>query len=383
MGLTDAGFQCIKAYDNWPAAVDTFGRNICETVDEFDLRFHPSIPHCDVIAGGPPCQGFSSAGRRHCADERNSFVGRFAELVANHLPTVFIFENVEGFSRPAAVDCYGFVAPAHSCWLLHPSSENKRRQFWDTTTRKRVIAIGGLGFDPGFPQWTHHASGAPGSNMVAKGLPQTPSLNEAISNMPRATIKPPGHLSDHWYRPFNDEDLERVTLLRQGDRMRDLPERLWHTSYKRRAFRRVMDGTPVEKRGGAPAALRRLVGDEPSKAITSGTLRDFVHPCYNRPLTLREAARLQTYPDWFEFEGSPTDRMQMIANSVPIGFATRIGESVINNLRLPKIVRNTDGKLISFVPTFAKGMSPALEETCNIVRNEFGGTLWPAHQNPF
>lgn len=373
LGLINAGFKCIKAYDIWPAAVATFGNNVCETVEEFDLRHNPHIPDCDVIAGGPPCQGFSSAGRRKDNDERNTFVGMFAAMVANHRPAFFIFENVEGFlTAGGGKFVLDLLRPlVFEGYFVHLRKVNVAN-FGVPQHRKRVIAIGGLGFDPGFPRWTHHASGAPGSHLAAHGLPNTPSLVEAIADLPEPTTEPPGNLADHWYRPFSDSDMERVSWLRPGEGMKDLPERLWHASYRRRAFRRVMDGTPVEKRGGAPAAIRRLIGDQPSKAITSGSLRDFVHPDQDRPLTIREAARIQTYPDWFEFEGSLTDRINMIANSVPVHFATEIGRSVLNNFRQPEPVRRTRGKLISFVPTLAEGMSPALKQTCDLVRNEFG-----------
>jgi DNA (cytosine-5)-methyltransferase 1 len=77
--------------------------------------------------------------------------------------------------------------------------------------------------------------------------------------------------------------------------MKDLPEHLQHESFQRRAFRRVMDGTPVEKRGGAPSGLKRLFANEPSLTITSTATREFVHPAEDRLLTLRECARLQTF----------------------------------------------------------------------------------------
>lgn len=73
----------------------------------------------------------------------------------------------------------------------------------------------------------------------------------------------------------------------------------------------MIDGTPTEKRGGAPAGVRRLCADEPSKAITSGSLHEFLHPTEDRALTLREAARLQAFPDGFEFVGSQSERPQM------------------------------------------------------------------------
>ena len=81
--------------------------------------------------------------------------------------------------------------------------------------------------------------------------------------------------------------------------MKDLPQSLQHDSFKRRASRRVCDGTPSEKRGGAPSGLKRLSYDEPCLTITSAAPSEFVHPTQNRTLTIRECARIQTFPDAF------------------------------------------------------------------------------------
>src|SRR5262249_38211253 len=147
-----------------------------------------------------------------------------------------------------------------------------------------------------------------------------------------------------------------------GERMRDLPEHLWHESYRRRAFRRVMDGTPSERRGGAPAGLRRLLREEPSKAITGGALRDFLHPTEHRTLTLRECARLQTFPDCWDFAGSKADKIQVIGNAVPPLLALKIAELLIRDLDQPSCDSSGNGRLLSFVPTASAGMSPALEK---------------------
>src|SRR5258706_14860618 len=124
----------------------------------------------------------------------------------------------------------------------------------------------------------------------------------------------------------------RARRLKQGQRMRDLPEELWHESYKRRAYRRVMDGTPLEKRGGAPAGLRRLRANEPSKAITGAAINEFIHPTEDRPLTVRECARIQTFPDNFVFVGSRRDRAQQIGNAVPPDFAAAIARTLLCDL---------------------------------------------------
>ena len=152
--------------------------------------------------------------------------------------------------------------------------------------------------------------------------------------------------------------------------MRDLPEQLWHQSYKRRAYRRVMDGTPTDRRGGAPAGVRRLSWDEPSKAITGGALNEFLHPRENRPLTVRECARLQTFPDSFRFSASRRDSVQLIGNAVPPLLAERIADAV--RASLPMCANAPErGALISFIPTLSTGMSPILAEVVDRISARF------------
>ncbi|MBC6422120.1 MAG: DNA cytosine methyltransferase [Hormoscilla sp. SP5CHS1] len=108
----------------------------------------------------------------------------------------------------------------------------------------------------------------------------------------------------HQLKQVNSLTQQRINLLAPGATMKDLPKHLQHASFNRRATRRVMDGTLTEKRGGAPNGLKRLLAKEPSLTITSASPREFVHPIENRLLTLRECARLQSFPDWYEFQGS-------------------------------------------------------------------------------
>ena len=114
--------------------------------------------------------------------------------------------------------------------------------------RKRVIAIGGLNWDPGFLAPTHSTFGAPGAHLVNRvELPRTPSFDQAMKGLPDATVGNGRNLHDpfdHSYSPFSENDQARASAMKQGQRMRDLAEELWHPSYRRRAYRRVMDGTP-------------------------------------------------------------------------------------------------------------------------------------------
>jgi len=154
--------------------------------------------------------------------------------------------------------------------------------------------------------------------------------------------------------------------------MRDLPEEYWHDSYKRRANRRVKDGTPTERRGGAPAGIRRLKGDEPCKAITSGARTEFIHPSENRNLTLRECARAQSFPDEFQFKGTVAERALLIGNAVAPLMAETLARTLIEDLRcLSNSAELESGELLSFVPTLSSGMSPALRNTTDILSRVF------------
>jgi DNA (cytosine-5)-methyltransferase 1 len=153
--------------------------------------------------------------------------------------------------------------------------------------------------------------------------------------------------------------------------MADLPEELWHDSYRKRAFRRVKDGTPTERRGGAPSGIRRLRPDEPSKAITGGSLRDFLHPKENRSLTIRECAILQTFPLTFQLFGSQADRIQLVGNAVPPLFAFAIAKCLKIDLERLSDREEGPGELLSFVPTLSTGMSPALESITKQVQLRF------------
>ena len=371
LGLAKAGFRAAYSADSWEAAVSTFRRNLHEA-DATELREDSSLPKTDVIVGGPPCQGFSSAGCRRPDDPRNSLVSVFARMVARHLPTAFIFENVEGFLTAAeGRRVFDLLDPlVNAGYRIHLRKVNAAN-YGVPQHRKRIVAIGGLGWDPSFPEPTHVAEGVPGSMRTAsQGLPRAPTVRAALDGLPPASPTPPGNPTDHFAKPLEGVDMERAIALAPGMTMKDLPEGLRHPSYQRRAFRRVMDGTPTECRGGAPAGIRRLLPDQPSKAITSGATTEFLHPFEQRTLTLRECARLQTFPDDFVFQGSKADRALLIGNAVPPRLAEALGRTLLIDLQ-SKTDRQSPGALLSFVPTASEGTSPALARLIAAVGERF------------
>lgn len=371
LGFIEAGFDVLIAGDNAAAAVETYRENLGPHAEWLDLSGEVRLPPSDVIAGGPPCQSFSSAGRRRDDDHRGTLVRRFAEIIVAQRPRAFVFENVEGFlTAGGGARVLDLLEPVIAAGYRVHLRKINAANFGVPQHRKRVLAIGGLGWEPTFPAPTHSAFGAPGARRAASHLPLTPTLDEALAGLPEPSDSPPGEPPDHFSRPLRDLDRVRAEAMNPGQTMRDLPEDLWHSSYRRRAFRRVMDGMPTERRGGAPAGLRRLRADAPSKAITSGARSEFLHPTAQRLLTLRECARIQTFPDSFRFVGTASDRALLIGNAVPPRLARAVADSLLADLAA---ARSDDGEgaLLSFVSTLADAMSPALARTTDLVARRF------------
>jgi DNA (cytosine-5)-methyltransferase 1 len=370
-GFQRAGFRVSFAADFCSAALKTYRANFNHPALLADLSIPVVIPRVSVIVGGPPCQGFSSAGARRAGDHRNNLVSSFADIVAQMLPSAFVFENVEGFltgeGGARVIDLLDPLLKAG--YRIHLRKVNAAN-FGVPQHRKRVVAIGGLGWNPSFPDFTHTAFGAPGAMLASRHLPLTPSIMETLAGLDRPSLEAPGVPQGHFYKPLSGIDLERAEALEPGMTMRDLPEELHHESYKRRANRRVMDGTPTEQRGGAPAGVRRLNPHEPSKSITGGARSEFLHPLENRNLTIRECARLQTFPDDFSFHGTVSEQIQLIGNAVPPLFAYQIAKSLMRDMTIRQ-QHYREGALLSFVPTLSNGSSPALQSVVNMVNREF------------
>ena len=371
LGFRAAGFRITVAKDANPSAVATYHTNVGEHVELDQITEESTLPEATVFIGGPPCQGFSSAGLRRTGDARNTLVSVFAGLIVKYRPSAFVFENVEGFltgeDGARVIDLLEPLVDAG--YRIHLRKVNAAN-YGVPQHRKRVVAVGGFGWDPTFPEPTHAAYGAPGAHLVGSDLPPAPTLHDALAGLPAASSQSPGVPSGHFVGRLSEKELERLMALKPGQSMRDLPEHLWHETFARRANRRVQDGTPTESRGGAPHGIKRLRGDQPSKAITSMARSEFVHPVEDRYLTLRECARIQGFPDDFRFEGSQADQALVIGNAVPPRFAYAIA----SQLKLDLVTRccgTLPGRLLSFVPTASRGMSPALAKITEQVHSRF------------
>lgn len=363
MGFKNAGIDIIAAFENADAAIAAynmnFGANICQNVDlescDFSrLRNKLGLRRgeLDLIIGGPPCQGFTTAGNRFWDDPRNKSAQNYAQALEAFHPRWFMMENVEGMLTTASgtyvVEC---IKKMISLGYAVSLKKIYMQEYAVPQRRKRVIVVGnreGKKFE--FPDPIERASGA-----ICKDSSFT--LREAIGDLESCDIPE----IDHVRKNESGIRSERISALGIGQTMKDLPEHLRHDSFKRRASRRVCDGTPSEKRGGAPSGLKRLPYDEPCLTITSAATSEFVHPTQNRTLTIRECARVQTFPDSFLFCGTDAQKMLQIGNAIPPVFAEQMAKQIIACDK--NALDEVRPSLAKFDLTKATAMSPALQRT--------------------
>lgn len=343
-----------------------------------------------IIIGGPPCQGFSTAGARNTSDPRNMLIFNYLAIVEKLSPNWFVFENVEGIlTSNQGLDLTNLVREFIKIGYSIKLQKVNFAAYGVPQTRKRVLIIGNkFGIDFSFPE--ENFSFDSGKSKKYSNNPMAPSLNFALSGLGYPSSNKREYTNYQTSSPTNwfdalmrsdntsqkltqhfttqPHDLKMLELLQPGQTMKDLPAEFWHDSFKRRANRRVLDGIPSEKRGGAPSGVKRLHGHMQSLTITGAASREFIHPTENRSLTLRECARLQSFPDKYQWTGNSASVMQQIGNAVPPLAAESIATHISNiegsfgsGLQAKK--QNGKPRLLGFLLTEASGMSPALKTT--------------------
>lgn len=324
LGLQAAGFDILLAADFWPVAVDTYRRNFshplvcadlgtCSASDIFSKANIPPRP-VDLVVGGPPCQGFSVQRIGPDADHRNNLVLRFAKLVAELSPRYFIMENVPGLAGKRgssqldafmdAVAASGFEAEAK---LVNAAD------YGVPQIRKRIIVLG----------WHRHLarpiSFPPPTHALANYL----TVWDAIGDLPSPALPgertPPDPL--HKATRLSDLNRERLKYIPPGGGMQDLPVHMRVNCHKAGA-----------DKIGHRYVYGRLDATRSSSTITarfdSFTRGRFAHPRQDRNITLREGARLQTFPDSFLFAGNQEEIAAQIGNAVPPRLAQAFGTAV-------------------------------------------------------
>src|SRR5712692_899450 len=349
LGLHNAGLSVLVGADSDPWAVETYGANMpCLTYrgdlsDPAELLSHLKgwgIFRVDVIAGGVPCQPFSRAGRskirslvaariRHEEDARADLWQSFIRVVGELKPKAVVLENVPDLAEwDGGAVLIGFCDALRTLGYDTDARILNAYEHGVPQYRTRLFIIGvrpGIRFqwpaiDSVRPTLWDAISDLPeiaGGNRVER-LPYGGPLN-AFQRRMRHGLDPSdeGWIDDHIVREVRADDLEAFRLLPEGGKYRDLPQHL----------RRYRSDIFKDK-------YNRLVRSGLSRTITAHIARDgywYIHPVQHRTLSVREAARIQTFPDSFRFAGEPSHRLRQIGNAVPVLVGEAIGEAVVES----------------------------------------------------
>lgn len=302
LGYQLAGFQELLAVEWDNNAVETFRTNfpdvpvyhgdICKLSSDECMRLAGVKPgELDVLDGSPPCQGFSTSGKRKFNDPRNSLFKEFARLLNDLQPKVFVMENVTGMIKGYMKQAYLQVVKAlRECGYRVRGEVMNAMYFEVPQNRERVIIIGtrnDLGTEPSHP------------NPKAKPI----NVFEAFSDVDNRTFCNTDY-SKH--RRGKYKICELMRLMKQGE-----------TASK------YLD------RGGF--SLVRLDEKKPSPTLQKvfpGSNINVVHPTENRQITIEEAKRLASFPDAFVFLGAYRSQWARIGNSVPPNLMKAIAEHI-------------------------------------------------------
>lgn len=312
LGFEDAGYNIILGIDNWSDALKTFSFNhqasktLCQDLSQIDIKEFirlKGIKDIDVIIGGPPCQGFSIAGKRVLDDERNLLYKSFLKFVELLKPKAFLMENVpnilsmgKGIVKANIINDFSNIGYTLSINKLTASD------FGVPQNRKRAFFVGlrkGQIFE--FPKPT--AIDKINTQDAISDLPDvdlTDKANYTIVAQSSYQIKMRSgsqFVYNHQLTSHKPKTVEIIALVPDGGNYKNLPEKLKDT-------RKVN------------IAWTRLNSQKPSFTIDTGHRHHF-HYKFNRVPTVRESARIQSFPDKFVFLGSKTSQYKQVGNAVP------------------------------------------------------------------
>ena len=368
LGVVQSGFDLRFAVEIDPHAARTHHENLPGIVLDTDIQrldersflgaAGVGVGELDLLFAGPPCQGFSMIGPRKISDLRNSLSREVLRATAVLRPKAVVIENVPGLltlangrylaSILSSLRTEGYQA---SC------AELLAAQYGAPQMRWRLVIIAWrddldipAGF--GFPRPTHGSAGigelvsnSTISDELYKGLLTTrvalgdlPVIQageslETYGGRPRHEFQVAartrfdgrrmrsGELYDHYAAALCPLTLERIRLLAPGQDWRDLPFELLPPSMQR-ALRK--DHTRRYRRmtwDGVPRSIITRFRDPKSG--------EYIHPEQNRTISIREAARVQGFPDWFAFSGPNTSKYTQVGNAVPVPLAREIASEVM------------------------------------------------------
>lgn len=362
LGLLDAGFDVRLSSDRDAACEATHVRNMphvpfiqasIEDLTASALLGAAGLQagELDLLVGGPPCQGFSIIGQRVIWDPRNGLVKHFLELASALKPRCVMIENVPGLATLGGGAVLRDIGRAfEEAGYAVECAELLAAQYGVPQMRWRMFFIGwriDQGRSGGFPFPTHGRAGigdlVPNRTISAGDMEDFVTIGDAIGDLPiieaggSATEyggRPTGRyqlamraaagrlLHNHYAARLSKQNLARIRALRPGQDWRDLAPEL------------LPPGMQRAHRKDHTRRYRRMAWDGVARSIIT-RFRDpksgeYTHPEQHRTISIREAARIQSFPDWFVFEGSYTQQYDQVGNAVP----PLLGRAVARELKM-------------------------------------------------
>ena len=333
LGFQAAGFSHIGMYDWNEAACRTARANFGDVVHHADLSRHERTPFpcADVVVGSPPCQGFSNEGYKDRNDPRNDLLWSFLEIVDRVKPRAWVLENVPGLQR--SYEGHYFAKLERR---LREGAYRWKAQILDSANygvpqrRERFVLVALRGAEPRLPPGTHTEQGDLASDPFV-------TLWDAIGDLPVPRLGDRIGMYEYDKEPFSEYQRECRSLSRVV---------LNHTAQNH--SQRVLEKIAAVPQGGDMSHLvkrfaenrvhymggyRRALKHRPSWTAYWTRGMTSIHPDQNRFLTPRECARIQSFPDWFEFRGTTIENYTQVCNAVPPMLARAIGATLLDQLR--------------------------------------------------
>ena len=326
-GFEDAGFEVALAIDNWNDAINTFNLNHKKSVgvtrniyDFTNLEIKEFAIKNNVVGiiGGPPCQGFSMVGKREENDERNTLYLQYVRFVEQIKPEFFVLENVKGlltlkkgFFKKDIVERFSNLGYNVTYKVL------KACDYGVPQKRERVFFVG-LRKDIFKDKFFDYP--LPTKKIV--------STYDALSDLP--SLDNDELAAEYKTKPKNDYQ----KLMRRNSKTIKNNEITNHSEQTKKIISMIPDGGNIQslpekyyKVRNFNSAFKRMNSHEPSTTIDCGH-RNYFHYKESRIPTVRESARIQSFPDDFEFLGSKTSQYTQVGNAVPPLLSQAIAEAL-------------------------------------------------------
>lgn len=324
LGFEQAGFEVVSAIDMWDDAIKTFNHNRKEkvaktiSVEEYNDVELPAIAASNRITGiigGPPCQGFSTVGRRDIDDARNKLYLEFYKAVKIAHPDFFVIENVKGMltlNKGAFVrDIIERFGPDGLGYSISYKLLNAA-DYGIPQNRFRVFYVGIKGKEFVFPEPYGYRLSAKDGISDLLGSDNTHYGSEPQNDFQREMRGDQKHPINQDYTEHSEQTVRIISMIPDGGNIKSLPPEYWQVRKYNKAF-------------------ERMSSERPSNTIDTGH-RNYFHYDEPRIPTVRESARIQSFPDSFEILGTRGSQYKQVGNAVPPVLARIIAEEIKKQL---------------------------------------------------